>query len=591
MNPAINNRVLVIDDNRAIHEDFRKILCPPQDDIEQAEAAFFGDAAPEEKHPTFEVDSAYQGEDGVAKLCQSVDEGRPYAVAFVDVRMPPGMDGIETIACLRALCPDIQIVICTAYADYSWQEIVGRIGRSDQLLVLKKPFAAVEALQIACALTEKWTLNRQVRGKLEETESIVAERTRELREANENLRLEIERRQKMESQFLRAQRLESIGTLASGISHDLNNVISPILMSAPLLRSDLSTEAREEIITTIETSAERAASIVKQVLTFARGAEGEQVLLQPKYILREISKIASETFPREIQIESVPARDLSCVQGDTTQLQQVLMNLCVNARDAMPDGGSLKIEADNFDIDEEYASMTPGAHAGHYVRIRVSDTGTGIPDAILDKVFDPFFTTKPAGKGTGLGLSTAMGIVKGHGGFITVQSTLGRGTTFELFIPAALQDEKPATPPSEAPLPLGHGQLILVVDDEREIRKATETVLSTHGYRAISACDGAEALSLFALRSHEISAVLTDVMMPVVDGVSLCRAIRKIDPKMKVIAATGCNEDPRTAELASLQVACVLKKPFNNSALLHALDQTLSNDQPLNPDLVLELVR
>jgi two-component system, NtrC family, sensor kinase len=577
MNNAINNRILIIDDNRAIHEDFRKILCPRADDMDRVEAEFFGDAVTDEKSPVFEVDSAYQGDEGVAKLCESLDEGRPYAVAFVDVRMPPGMDGIETISCLRALCPDIQIVICTAYSDYSWQEIVSRIGRSDQILVLKKPFAAVEAQQLACALTEKWTLNRQVRGKLEETESIVADRTRELRESNEQLRLEIERRKKMETQLLRAQRLESIGTLASGISHDLNNVISPILMSAPLLRSDLSADAKEEIIATIETSAERAAGIVKQVLTFARGTDGAHVLVQPRYVLREVIQIASETFPRDIRVDCGPTQDLSCVLGDTTQMQQVLMNLCVNARDAMPEGGVLSIDADDIDIDAEYASMTPGARVGRYVRVRVTDTGTGIPEDVIDKIFDPFFTTKPAGKGTGLGLSTAIGIIKGHGGFITVQSTPGKGTTFELFFPASVDAAENREVPEEAAPAAGRGQLILVVDDEREIRKATETVLAAHGYRAVTACDGAEALSIFALRSDEISAVLTDVMMPIVDGVSLTRAMRKIDPGVKVIAATGCNEDPRTAELRSLQVTSLLKKPFNSNVLLHALDRTLSS--------------
>lgn len=409
MNIPPHNRILVIDDNRAIHDDFRKILVPSAAGaIDLAEASFFGDPLPGPEQPLFEIGSAYQGEEGVTLVRRALEEGRPYAMAFVDVRMPPGMDGIETAARLWELCPDLQVVVCTAYSDYSWQEMIGRLGASDRLLVLKKPFAAVEALQLACALTEKWHLGQQARHRLEETERIVEERTRALREANQRLEAEMEHRKRAEEQLLRAQRLESIGTLASGIAHDLNNVLAPIVMATPMLREEQSDGAFEELVAMIEASAERATSVVRQVLTFARGVEGKRVALRPADFLGEMEKIAQETFPRSIQIHCRKPEDLWLVQADPTQLHQVLMNLCLNARDAMPQGGTLLLEAGNFETNAAYIDTMPGARPGRYVVFRVADTGTGIPPAVLDKIFDPFFTTKPLGKGTGLGLSSTL---------------------------------------------------------------------------------------------------------------------------------------------------------------------------------------
>jgi nitrogen-specific signal transduction histidine kinase/ActR/RegA family two-component response regulator len=404
---------------------------------------------------------------------------------------------------------------------------------------------------------------------------MVEERTRELREANERLQAEIEQRQKAEAHLLRAQRIESIGTLASGIAHDLNNMLSPILMSAGLLHGNVP-EPFRELVSMIETSAERAASVVKQVLTFARGIEGERLPLQPKHLVREMEKIVAETFPRLIRLESRLPSDLSLIEGDVTQLHQVLLNLCVNARDAMPDGGTLRIEADDFEVDEEYASMTPDARVGHYVRLRVSDTGSGIPRHLVEKIFDPFFTTKPLGKGTGLGLSTVVGIVKSHEGFLDVRSEMGKGATFEVYLPVAFGDA-PSVPHEEATAsPTGRGELILVVDDESTIRKVTQSVLTQNGYRTLAAGDGAEALSIFASQIDRIDAVFTDVMMPLVDGVALCRALKKMDPEVRIVAATGCAEENRLQELRSLNIGRVLGKPFTTGALLTALDEALT---------------
>ena len=578
MNTLTNNRILVIDDNRAIHGDFRKILCPANDTIDQAAAEFFGGPAPAPGPPVFEIDSAYQGEEGVAALSRTLEEGRPYAMAFVDVRMPPGMDGIETAERLWQLCPELQVVICTAHSDYSWEEMVSRLGNRDRLLVLKKPFAAIEALQLACALCEKWKLTQEAGGRLAETERVVEERTHELRETNERLQTEMEQRKQAEAHLLRAQRLESIGTLASGIAHDLNNMLSPILMAAGLLRTNLPEES-QDLVAMIETSAARAAGVVKQVLTFARGAEGERVLLQPRHLVREIVNVASETFPRNIRIQCDVTKDLGCLEGDATQLHQVLMNLCVNARDAMPDGGTLRIEAGIVNLDAQHTSMTRGTRVGRYFTMRVSDTGTGIPQDILGKIFDPFFTTKPLGKGTGLGLSTAIGIIKSHEGFLNVRSELGKGTTFEVFLPVASEAAGSIAVKKESPLPAGHGELILVVDDEREVRTMTAAVLTQYGYNVLTAADGAEAVSIYAQRSTEIRVVLTDIMMPVVDGVALCRVLRKMNPEICLIVATGYADESRTLELPSLNVREVLSKPFSTATLLAAIDKAIAEQR------------
>ncbi len=574
MSKHTNYRILIIDDNREVHGDFSKILCPDRETIHDAEAEFFGSNAPVRLLPDFEIHSVFQGDNAADVMQMALDEGRPYAMAFLDVRMPPGMDGIETAEMLWKMCPELQIVICTAYSDYSWEKMILRLGRRDQLIVLKKPFSSIEALQIACALCDKWQLTQEAQDRIATTERIVEERTKELRELNHSLEQEIKQREKAEAQLLRAQRLESIGFLAGGIAHDLNNMLSPILMCAGLLRGELS-EQSQSLVSTIESCADRAAGVVKQVLTFARGIDGERIPMQPKQIVREMEKMILETFPRTIALERHIKNELPLIEGDPTQLQQILLNLCVNARDAMPDGGTLGIDLDDFEVDEQYASSMPGARPGRYVRMRVSDTGCGIPHHLIDKIFDPFFTTKPLGKGTGLGLSTVIGIVKSHEGFLDVHSSVGKGTTFEIFLPAAPDCVSIAAPETSTPVPDGNGELILVVDDEASIRSVTQTMLSQHGYRTLGAADGAEALTIYARQNEHIAAVFTDIMMPVVDGVALSRALKKMDPGVRIIAATGSEEHDRKKELNALNIENVLSKPFSTRTLLAALGDTL----------------
>jgi PAS domain S-box-containing protein len=387
---------------------------------------------------------------------------------------------------------------------------------------------------------------------------------------------DITEQKKLETQLLRAQRLESIGTLASGVAHDLNNILTPILMCAQTLRDDLADEDRQSAISLIEESAQRGASVVKQVLTFARGVEGERVLIKPNHLIEELVDIAGKTFPKSIEISCRYPENLWSIEGDPTQLHQVLLNLCVNARDAMPDGGSLILAAENFTVDEHYAAMVPDLEAGPYVILSVTDSGSGMPRATIDKIFDPFFTTKDVGKGTGLGLSTALGIVKSHGGLISVYSEIGKGTTFKIFLPATTSDEQLAKSESATTPIQGHGQYILVVDDEPNILQITKMIFEKHNYRVVSANDGPEALALFAQQMGSIGGVLTDIAMPYMDGVALVRAIRKMKPEIPIIASTGHGDRTSVAELESLGVKNLLPKPFSSEKLLAAVHSALA---------------
>ena len=388
---------------------------------------------------------------------------------------------------------------------------------------------------------------------------------------------DITEHKKLESQFLRAQRLESIGTLASGVAHDLNNILAPILMSAPLLRENPSAPLMEKIISTIEESAERGAQIVKQVLTFARGVEGERVLVDPSHLVREMVGIAQETFPKSLRIGARCAEDVWPVEGDPTQLHQVLLNLSVNARDAMPNGGTLMLSVENFVVDEHYATMMPGAKAGPHVLIRATDTGTGIPRSLVDKIFDPFFTTKDIGKGTGLGLSTVLGIVKSHGGFLSVYSEVGGGTTFKIFLPTATSAA--VKPEVEAPARAmnGNGELIMVVDDEPGIATVTKLILENYNYRVITAADGPEALAVFAQQMGDVQVVITDMMMPYMDGVALIRTLQRMNPLVRFVASTGQGDQARSSELHALGVTACLSKPYNTQKLLGTVQELLGH--------------
>jgi two-component system cell cycle sensor histidine kinase/response regulator CckA len=826
-------RILVIDDNRAIHNDFRKILCPAVDgQLEQMETALFGRQETGVKPPVFEMDSAYQGQEGLALLEQAQKEGRPYWMAFVDVRMPPGWDGIETISRLWEVAPDLQAVICTAYSDYSWSNMTARLKQRDRLVILKKPFDAVEVLQLAAALTEKWHLLQQAKMKMEQLESLVADRTEILSKTNETLKTEVQRRQrtakaltetekryqllfhknplpmwvvdletlgfldvneaavkkygyspeefasmtirnlhvpedfpeilesfsaektrtpspplvvkhlkkdgaamwveiisrvvtysgrkaklalanditerktvedrvreqaalldlasdailvrdlsgnisfwnkgaerlygwtsadalgnkisalfpyqdkpaqtsaeeallahgewtgelrkltqsgqevmvssrwtllrdergeprsvliidsditerkKLEAQFLRAQRMEGIGTLATGMAHDLNNILAPILMSAGYLRWDITNEEREKAIGRIELSVKRGAEIIQQVLTFGRGIDGERVAVQPGDLVAEIAEIVGQTFPKNIALAVEKEPDLWPLMGDRTQIHQVLLNLCVNARDAMPKGGHLTLRVKMTTLTEPMPALPTPAAPGPYVVFEVADTGSGIAATDRERIFDPFYTTKEVGKGTGLGLSTALGIVQSHHGAVLVESELRRGTTFKVFLPASPEAAHEDISKINPLPPLGSGEVVLIVDDEPDILSGMRQMLERHNYRVFSAINGEEALTMIERSEHKIDVLVTDIMMPAMDGLALIRAVRTVLPGLKIIASSGLGIElggsSRAQELKSLGVTTFLPKPYGTDKLLSTVHQMLNVGETAN---------
>jgi two-component system cell cycle sensor histidine kinase/response regulator CckA len=389
------------------------------------------------------------------------------------------------------------------------------------------------------------------------------------------IRYDITERKRMEEQFLRAQRMESIGTLAGGIAHDLNNVLSPIMMAVDMLQLKTTDESSRKWLDVLRTNAERGADMVRQVLSFARGVEGERVALQPKHLIKEIVKILRETLPKSIEISFQIPNDLWIISADATQMHQVLMNLCVNARDAMADGGSISIKAENVFIDENYARMHLEAKPGRFVMISVTDTGPGMSPEIQMRIFEPFFTTKEMTKGTGLGLSTALTIVKSHGGFINVYSELHKGSQFTLYLPALDRPGAIDAAVQQTDLPLGNGELILVVDDEQSIREITRGTLETFGYTVLTASDGTEALALYADKKNEIAVVLTDMVMPFMDGPATIRALQRMNPNVRIIAASGLGIGQRAGEGALEGVSVFLNKPYSAEKLLKTLAQVL----------------
>jgi PAS domain S-box-containing protein len=384
-------------------------------------------------------------------------------------------------------------------------------------------------------------------------------------------------KKKLEAQFLRAQRMESIGTLAGGIAHDLNNILAPILMSIELLSTEVANEDGRALLETIRTSAQRGADMVKQVLSFARGVDGKRVSLNPVHILRDIQKIARDTFPKNIAFALNPDRDIWTVSGDPTQLHQVFMNLCVNARDAMPQGGKLTITVQNAVLDEVYAGMNPDAAAGSYLMISVADTGMGMSQGIRNQIFDPFFTTKEIGRGTGLGLSTTLAIVKGHGGFISVYSEPNKGATFKVYLPTiAAHSGDESAPEDPSALPRGRGETILLVDDEESVRIIGQRTLERFGYAVLTANNGAEALSIYVTNQSRISLVLTDMAMPIMDGVATIIALRSLNPHVRIVGSSGLASNSSVAKAIGAGVQLFIPKPYTADALLRTIHQALT---------------
>jgi len=389
---------------------------------------------------------------------------------------------------------------------------------------------------------------------------------------------DITEKKRLEQQFLRAQRMDCLGAIAAGVAHDLNNILAPILMSVDLLRSSPGAMAEKDFLELLHTSATRGTEVVRQLLIFGRGLEVRRSHVQVRTLLLEMARLIQETFPKTITVETSLPRDLWLISADPTQIHQVLLNLCVNARDAMAHGGVLTITAENQIVDETAAAEAPDARPGKFVRLTVTDTGTGMAPETLDKIFEPFFTTKEPGKGTGLGLATALGIVKGHEGFLQVHSRRGEGTRFEIYLPAMAGSEAPEADKALArpPPPKAHGEVILLVEDEDAMRAVGRQMLISNGYRVLTARNGAEGILKYSRHRNDILAVVTDLVMPVMDGAAFIRALRELSPRTRIIAMSGLAPE---AAPDQPQADAFITKPFETEELIQTLQQVLNSPE------------
>jgi PAS domain S-box-containing protein len=693
------DRILIIDDNRAIHADFRKILAPPiasDTVLRNAQALVFGGqpaAASATPMVKYQLDSATQGQEGLQMVEQAAKEGRPYALAFVDVRMPPGWDGIETVARIWQKFPELPVVICTAYSDYSWSEMMSDLGHSDNLVILRKPFEAVEVLQLAHSFTRKWLLARQVRAHIEELDGLVQSRTRNLQEANEALRHSEERfakafrnnpvplalqnvgeqryvdvnesflrltgfkreeilgqtpagwtlfpkprtecdmldtlsanrpvrylqtelrtpagenltvlvsaeafelnsqlhllmsfqdlteRVNIENQLRQAQKMEAVGQIAAGIAHDFNNILSVIQGHAELqLNTGHADGPLMESLHEIARASTRAASLTRQLLAFSR----KQILHRRSIDLREsldnLTKMLQRIIGEHIYLRIQCAEHLPPVFADAVNLEQIVINLAVNARDAMPRGGPLTITAEPVVIDAKYTAREPDAVIGSFVRLSVADEGCGMDETVRKKIFEPFFTTKEVGKGTGMGLATVYGIVKQHQGWIEVESKPGAGSVFRIFLPLA--DQK-AQKTAESGTDLIRAadvksRTIFVVEDETPLREMASTILKRVGHQVVVAQDGPEALSLWPQYRGKIDLLFTDIVMPGgMTGRELADRLLCEEPRLRVIYSTGYSTDLFSSDLELVEGVNCLLKPYNATALVRAVKKAFANE-------------
>jgi len=463
---------------------------------------------------------------------------------------------------------------------WSAAEVVGQIP--EKLLRVESP-ALVEAMRLTVERDGFWNgelkmKNREGRSLIMDTRvTLVRDEVGKPR-ARLTFFADVTEKKLLEEKFLHAQRLETIGMLAAGIAHDLNNVLAPIMFAEPLLREHLSTPRDLKILDTLKQSAVRGVGLVKQILGFVHSTAGEFQPTQVKHIARDIIGVIEETFPRSIELDQTIPSDLWAVLGNPTQIHQILLNLCVNARDAMPQGGKLTIRAANQRLDAAQADRIPGARPGAWLVLEVADTGTGIPPDVLKQIWTPFFTTKGKDKGTGLGLSTVRGIVLNHRGFVELRTEVGRGTTFRVYLPAVEVTAPQAGSASPFDIPDGNGELILFVDDDAPIREISTAVLEKHGYRVITCVDGVEAIVSFIARAGEISLVITDVDMPRLGGTELARTLSQIRPNLPILAISGLVPDeagsPGVADATKVTHA-FLAKPLKTADLLGTVHRLL----------------
>jgi PAS domain S-box-containing protein len=705
-----NLRILIVDDNTAIHADVRKILGAPAEEdsaLDREAAELFGLKSTETTTTAFEIDSAFQGQEGLEMVQSAHAEGRPYAMAFIDVRMPPGWDGIETIQRIWKEHPDLQVVICTAYSDYSWEEMIRKVGNTDKLVILKKPFDNIEVLQLAHTLTQKWTLSHRLQCHLAGLDLIVAKRTRELQEANDRLRGEMQDREqaehdlrqsetrfskafnaspipltiqclkterfidvndaflaligfrrlevmgrtpaeldlcpasevqsdlfqrlrterslrdfecqlkqrggaprdcvvsaeafelgsdmvtliatqdvseqrRLEKELRHAQKLEAVGQFAAGVAHDFNNLLTVIQghASIQLAAKDLEKDL-ENSLAQVSHAAERAAALTRQILAFSRKQIVQFRLLDLNAVVHNLEDMLRRLVDTHIDLQCEFSEVTPWIYSDQGNVEQIIVNLVVNARDAMPDGGKLHISTAVIDIDERLVQAHPQAQPGAHARLTVRDNGMGMSPDTLGHIFEPFFTTKDAGKGTGLGLATVHGIVAQQRGWVEVETAPGAGAAFQVYLPLSEAATAPLSPHAESAAYGGH-ETVLVVEDEEAVRQIMTSVLIQHGYRIFEAADGPEALLLWAQKSDEIDIVVTDIVMPNgIRGNILAQRLQAERPDLKVIFSSGYSSEFATQDKPLASQFTFLQKPYKPLALVKAVREALDSTRGL----------
>ncbi len=709
MNPPLSNsppRILVVDDNPAIHDDFRKILgdwATARARVTSMEAVLFGEPTAQADRPVFRIESAFQGQDALAQVRKASEAGDPFALAFVDVRMPPGWDGVETLERIWQCAPDLQAVICTAYSDYSWDEVTRRFGQTDGLLILKKPFETVEVLQMAQALTQKWKLARQAKLRLDDLDRMVRQRADELLAANSQLQRQIEERVrvhealriseerfsrafhcspiplaiqrradgcfldlnqsflelcgysadrllqhsdresrlwarevnsvptpfspegqirnqacllrrgdgatrqtmlsaeplslgatpcllviiedvtdqlKLEAQLRQAQKMEVVGRLSAGVAHEFNNLLTVIQGNAGLLLAAKSDEVDERVLLDqIMQASQRAAAFTRQLLAFTRKQVLQMRSLNLSAAVLRLKKMLGRLIGEKYELKTSCPNDLPPVLADEGGVEQILINLLLNARDACPKGGVIQVETGCQELGVADVAARPSARAGRFVCLAVVDQGCGMSPEVLSRIFDPFFTTKEVGKGTGLGLSTIQGIVKQHNGWVEVASEVGKGTTFKVYFPVCA----PAVPSlpaggqqGDSHIESGRGETVLVVEDEAEVRSLACAALKKRGYQVLEATDGHKALELWQHHREQVDLLLTDMVMPGgMSGGALARELRSNRPQLKVIYTSGYSPEIMREDSLLVQEVNFLPKPYELRTLLKAVRQCL----------------
>jgi len=561
-------RILVVDDNRAIHEDFHKILGEDSSSagLSDLEAELFGEEEQPYHKPKYRIDDAYQGREALGKVVQARDAEDAFDVAFVDMRMPPGWDGAETIERIWREDPELQVVICTAYSDYSWSGLFSRFGGRDNLLILKKPFDNAEIQQLAAALTEKRRLAKQAGLRMDVLEELVQERTAELRAKDEQLR--------------HRQKLEAVGSLAGGVAHEFNNLLQAIQGYTKFAMEELPPDGEPyQDLKQVVASTERAAAIARQLLSFSRREPARRTTVELARLASKAAEMLRPLLGENIRLRVSSDDAPTPVLADPGMIEQVLINLCTNARDAMPSGGEIRISTTAVTLPDRRgrSNPQPNLSPGSYAVLIVTDTGCGMPKEVMERVFDPFFTTKEVGKGTGLGLAVVHGTIQQHGGAILVESEPGKGSTFRIYFPLQ-QRETPTAPACAEKESPGGRETILVAEDEQVVRDVVVRILEKAGYVTVQATDGEEAVRLLQERGEEVSLALLDVVMPKMSGRDVYQYIRQACPHVRTAFCTGHDLiAQQTGFIGEDEKVALVEKPFSSEALLRTVRDLLDD--------------